>query len=103
MRVGYERPTEWWVKGFGLCFSVRDHRRIPPLFSERMNGQHGIKAGRFLHLGRICVSVTPDRVRWRSGGGVDIVQPERATARTCPPPPPPAGEQSDEQERDGRR
>lgn len=47
------------IRGYGL--SLTDHRLHRPLFTERFNGQHGIKRRRYLHVGSWCVSaLRPD-------------------------------------------
>jgi hypothetical protein len=49
----FDRPTEWWIRLFGWGVALRDHRRIGPLFSERM----GRGRNRYFHVGPYCFAL----------------------------------------------
>lgn len=48
------------IKGYGLA--LRDHRAFPPLFSERYNGQHGVRKRFYLHVGPWCLKALGDGI-----------------------------------------
>ena len=51
------QPFDAWFRLFGWGLAVRNHRHIPPLFSERYNGQHGFRRRTYLHVGSWCLHV----------------------------------------------
>lgn len=53
------RWDEWWIRvsPYGWGFAVTNHKRTPPLFSERYRGQFGIPKNPRLHVGRWCLTI----------------------------------------------
>ena len=59
-------PGGWWVRLWGRGLRCVDHRRMPPLFSERQ----GI--GHYLHLGPWCLAtIGRSGTAWKWAHGRD--------------------------------
>lgn len=54
--AAYHHWSEWYFRIAGWGLAMRDHRRIPPLFSERYSGQFGVRRRRYLHIGPFCIA-----------------------------------------------
>lgn len=51
----WDRPfSGGWFRLFGWGIGVVDHRKTRMFFSERYNGQHGVKKRIYVHLGPWC-------------------------------------------------